>query len=61
MFNAVKDVDKLVSYSTRIFSRLGPSVSKYVAVGRDAGHQPKEERRSLQILHLPAGMPGNKC
>jgi hypothetical protein len=28
MFNAVKDVDKFVSDSARIFGRLGPSMSK---------------------------------
>ena len=34
VFNAVKDVDKLVLAGARIFSRLG-SVSKQVAQGRD--------------------------
>ena len=34
VFNAIKDVDKLVLAGARIFSRLG-SVSKQVAQGRD--------------------------
>ena len=59
MFNAVKDVEKLVLASARIFSRLG-SVSKWVARQKDAGNRPKVERRSLRRLHLPAGMPVNK-
>ena len=60
MFNSAEDIDKFVLYSARIFNRLGHSVSKEVAQGKDAKHQPKGKRRSLQILHLLTEMPENK-
>ena len=59
MFDAVKDVDKLVSASTGIFSRLRALV-KQAAQGRDEGHLPRGKCQPPQRLHLPVGMPESK-
>jgi hypothetical protein len=61
MFDAIKDVDYLFLASARIFSRLGAPVSKYFAQETHEGYRPRGERRSLQRLHLPVGMPDSKC
>ena len=56
----VKDVDKLVSAGIRIISHLGAFSIKIGHTTEDAVNQPKVERRSLQRLQLPEGMPKNK-